>query len=121
MDVKVGGSLARANQDDLDKLLNIGEELDIPVRVDTYMMPATRERDLPYNMQSRLNPEEAARARIHALKREMGPELFPQYVRQSVERADHPEPAEVKNRDICPVWQDSVLLPSTGRARCVPA
>lgn len=96
VDVKVGGSLARANQDDLDKLLDIGEELDIPVRVDTYMMPATRERDLPYNMQSRLNPEEAARARIHALKREMGPELFPQYVRQSVERADHPEPAEAK-------------------------
>ena len=96
VDVKVGGSLARANQDDLDKLLNIGEELNIPVRVDTYMMPATRERDLPYNMQSRLNPEEAARARIHALKREMGPELFPQYVRQSVERADHPEPVEAK-------------------------
>lgn len=93
VDVKVSGSLARANRDDLDKLLDIGEELKIPVRVDTYMMPATRERDLPYNMQSRLNPEEAARARIHALKREMGPELFPQYVRQSVERADHPEPA----------------------------
>ena len=96
VDVKVGGSLARANRDDLDKLFDIGEELDIPVRVDTYMMPATRERDLPYNMQSRLNPEEAARARIHALKRGMGPELFPQYVRQSVERADHPEPAEAK-------------------------
>ena len=62
VDVKVGGSLARANRDDLDKLLDIGEELEIPVRVDTYMMPATRERDLPYNMQSRLNPEEAARA-----------------------------------------------------------
>ena len=70
--MKVGGSLARANRDDLDKLLDIGEELDIPVRVDTYMIPATRERDLPYNMQSRLNPEEAARARILALKREMG-------------------------------------------------
>ena len=84
MDVKVGGSLTRANRDDLDKLLDVQEELEIPVRVDTYMMPATRERDLPYNMQSRLNPEEAAQARIHALKREMGPELFPQYVQQSI-------------------------------------
>ena len=84
VDVKVGGSLARANRDDLDKLLDIGEELDIPVRVDTYMMPATRERDLPYNLQARLDPEEAAQARIHALKREMGPELFPAYVRQSI-------------------------------------
>ena len=96
VDVKVGGSLARANRDDLDKLLDIGEELDIPVRVDTYMMPATRERDLPYNLQARLGPEEAAQARIHALKREMGPELFPAYVCQSIEKAEHPEPAEEK-------------------------
>ena len=121
VDVKVGGSLARANQDDLDKLLNIGEELDIPVRVDTYMMPATRERDLPYNMQSRLNPEEAARARIHALKREMGPELFPQYVRQSVERADHSEPAEAKQGHMsCMAGQCSFTINWQGEMRpCV--
>ena len=121
VDVKVGGSLARANQDDLDKLLDVGEELDIPVRVDTYMMPATRERDLPYNMQSRLNPEEAARARIHALKREMGPELFLQYVRQSVERADHPEPAEAKPGHMsCMAGQCSFTINWQGEMRpCV--
>ena len=121
VDVKVGGSLARANRDDLDKLFDIGEELDIPVRVDTYMMPATRERDLPYNMQSRLNPEEAARARIHALKREMGPELFPQYVCQSVERADHPEPAEAKPGHMsCMAGQCSFTINWQGEMRpCV--
>lgn len=121
VDVKVGGSLALANRDDLDKLLDIGEELDIPVRVDTYMMPATRERDLPYNMQSRLNPEEAARARIRALKREMGPELFPQYVRQSVERADHPEPAEAKPGHMsCMAGQCSFTINWQGEMRpCV--
>ena len=121
VDVKVGGSLARANRDDLDKLLDIGEELDIPVRVDTYMMPATRERDLPYNMQSRLNPEEAAQARIYALKREMGPELFPQYVRQSVERADHPEPAEAKPGHMsCMAGQCSFTINWQGEMRpCV--
>lgn len=121
VDVKVGESLALANRDDLDKLLDIGEELDIPVRVDTYMMPATRERDLPYNMQSRLNPEEAARARIRALKREMGPELFPQYVRQSVERADHPEPAEAKPGHMsCMAGQCSFTINWQGEMRpCV--
>lgn len=94
VDVKVGGSLTKANKSDLDKLLDMEQKLDIPVRIDTYMMPATRERELPYNMQVRLNPEEAAEARIYALKREMGPNLFPAYVRQSVERADNPESAE---------------------------
>ena len=94
VDVKVSSSLAQSNKSDLDRLLDIGETLGIPVWVDTYMMPATRERDLPYNMQVRLEPEEAAREGIRAMKRVLGPELFPQYVRQSVERADHPEPAE---------------------------
>lgn len=121
VDVKVGGSLARANRDDLDKLLDIGEELDIPVRVDTYMMPATRERDLPYNLQARLDPEEAAQARIHALKREMGPELFPAYARQSVETAEHPEPAEERPGHMaCMAGQCSFTINWQGKMRpCV--
>ena len=121
VDVKVGGSLVGANKDDLDKLLDVQEELEIPVRVDTYMMPATRERDLPYNMQSRLNPEEAAQARIHALKREMGPELFPQYVQQSIYRADHPEPAETKPGHMsCMAGQCSFTINWQGEMRpCV--
>lgn len=84
VDVKIGGSLAKANQKDLERLIAMGEELEIPVRVDTYMLPATREREAPYDMQARLNPEEAAQARVYALKREMGPELFAQYAVQSV-------------------------------------
>ena len=82
VDVKVGASLARANKEDLDQLLDVEDQLNVPVRVDTYMLPATRERELPYNMQSRLIPEEAAWARIQALKREMGPELPSLFSRQ---------------------------------------
>ena len=121
VDVKVGGSLTRANRADLDKLLDVEKELGIPVRVDTYMMPATRERSLPYNMQSRLDPEEAARARIHALKREMGPELFPQYVRHSVYRADHPESVEsVPGHMSCMAGQCSFTINWQGEMRpCV--
>ena len=121
VDVKVGGSLTRANKDNLDRLLDVEKELGIPVRVDTYMMPATRERELPYNMQSRLDPEEAARARIHALKREMGPELFPQYVQQSVYMADQPEPAESKPGHMaCMAGQCSFTINWQGEMRpCV--
>lgn len=121
VDVRIGGSIVRTNKDDLDKLLDLEEELGVPVRVDTYMMPATRERELPYNIQSRLNPEEAARARIYALKREMGPELFPQYVRQSVERADHPEPTEAKPGHMsCMAGQCSFTINWQGEMRpCV--
>ena len=117
--MKVSSSLAQSNKSDLDRLLDIGETLGIPVWVDTYMMPATRERDLPYNMQVRLEPEEAAREGIRAMKRVLGPELFPQYVRQSVERADHPEPAEAKPGHMsCMAGQCSFTI--NCRARCVP-
>ena len=124
VDVKVGGSLVKANRDDLDRLIDIGEVLGVPVRVDTYMLPATRERDMPYNMQSRLTPEEAAQARIHALQREMdaeGADLFRQYAAISVERADHPEPAEEKpGRMACMAGKCSFTINWQGEMRpCV--
>ena len=96
VDVKVGGSLTEANREDLEKILDLEAELGVPVRVDTYMMPAVRERKLPYNLQARLAPEEAARARIYALKREMGTEKFPAYAAQMVRQAQEAEPAEEK-------------------------
>ena len=121
VDVKVGGSLARANRGDLDRILEIGEQMDVPVRVDTYMMPAARERELPFAMQSRLKPEEAAQARVRALKREMGAELFGQYAAESVGRAEHPEPAEEKPGQMaCMAGQCSFTINWQGEMRpCV--
>ena len=121
VDVKVGGSLARANWGDLDRILEIGEQMDVPVRVDTYMMPAARERELPFAMQSRLEPEEAAQARVRALKREMGAELFGQYAAESVGRAEHPEPAEEKPGQMaCMAGQCSFTINWQGEMRpCV--
>ena len=45
VDVKLSSSLTRANQKDMARIIDLGEELGIPVRVDTYMMPAVRERN----------------------------------------------------------------------------
>lgn len=85
VDVKIGGSLTRANQNDIERIIEIGEELSVPVRIDTYMMPATRERTLPYNLQARVEPEQAAKIRIQSLQREMGLTLFAQYGKRTLE------------------------------------
>ena len=121
VDVKIGVSLTKANWKDLEYFLEMEQKLGAPVRVDTYMMPATRERHLPYNMQSRLKPEKAARARIHALKRELGTELFAQYARQAVGKADHPEPSEaVPGHMSCMAGQCSFTINWQGEMRpCV--
>lgn len=89
VDVKISGSLTPENLKDLDQLLEIGNRLEIPVRIDTYMMPATRERQKPFNQQARLSPVQAANARIQALTKEMGEKLFIEYARHTLEEISH--------------------------------
>lgn len=62
----------KKNFHDRMEIIDIGEKYDIPVRIDTYMYPSVRERTTPFNFQERLNPEDAAKARVEILHREMG-------------------------------------------------
>ena len=101
IDIKLGYSLARANQADVSLIIDLGESLEIPVRVDTYMMPATRERDRPYDEQSRLDPVTAARIRIQALKQEMGKGMFEEYVRKIVFEVEHILPEDGPGKVHC--------------------
>lgn len=65
--VRVGFSLAKNNQKDAGDVLKMVTDMDIPISFDTYMLPATRERKLPYNQQARLAPEDAALTFAHNL------------------------------------------------------
>ena len=97
IDVKINGSLVKKNFHDRMEIIDIGEKYDIPVRIDTYMYPSVRERTTPFNFQERLNPEDAAKARVEILHREMGDELFEQYAKQTIYLAEHTEEG-----DACP-------------------
>ena len=101
IDVKLSYSLARVNQVDVSLIIDLGESLEIPVHVDTYMMPAVRERNRPYDEQSRLDPVSAVRIRIQALKQEMGKELFEEYVRKIIFEVEHILPEEGPGRVHC--------------------
>ncbi|MEE1087301.1 MAG: radical SAM protein [Schaedlerella sp.] len=94
IDVKASGSATKTNKDSIEQIIKIGTELDVPVRVDTYMLPATRERNKPYNEQARLTPEEAADIRVKALRMEMGEEMFADFVKQKLFVVDHMIPDE---------------------------
>lgn len=94
VDVKLSSSITKANQQDVERMAAIGDELGVPVRMDTYMMPAIREREKPYDQQSRLDPILAARARITALKCEMKEELFSNFAKEAVNRVDTTEEIE---------------------------
>ena len=82
VDVKINGSVTKSNRNDMEKIYAIGRELGAPVHMDTYMLPGIHERKLPFEAQSRLEPEESAAAEMEMLRNEMNPEAFRMYVRQ---------------------------------------
>ncbi|MFQ6793986.1 MAG: radical SAM/SPASM domain-containing protein [Thomasclavelia sp.] len=63
VDVKINGSLVRANQSNMKNIITIAKELNVPINIDTYMYPAIRERLKPSDQQARLSPQEAAKAK----------------------------------------------------------
>lgn len=62
------------------------------------MLPGIKERNLPFEQQSRLNPEDAALAEIQTRKAEIVPEIFRQYAEQMT--------AILKNQDM--VYSDQI-------------
>lgn len=120
IDVKLGASAAKNNADRVQEIIRCGEELGVPVRTDTYMMPAEREREQPYDRQARLDPVNAARIRIAALKQEMGPETFAQYVSQTLAMVDAFQPSDEPRRMTCYAGSCSFTLNWQGYMRpCV--
>ncbi len=121
IDVKVNGSLAKANADDRMKIIETGESLGAPVRIDTYMYPSVRERGHAYNDQARLDPETAAKARVEILRREMGEEVFAEYRRLRLDEAHNtPEGEAVPGRMSCRAGQSSFVVNWQGEMRsCV--
>ena len=121
IDVKINGSLVKKNFHDRMEIIDIGEKYDIPVRIDTYMYPSVRERTTPFNFHERLNPEDAAKARVEILHREMGDELFEQYAKQTIYLAEHTEEGDAcPGHMTCRAGQSSFVINWQGMIRsCV--
>ena len=99
--VRVGISATPQNAPHIDRMMQIITDLDAAILVDTYMLPAVRERRLPFNQQSRLIPEEAAQIRIHALRKRLPPEQYVQFAMESVWAAHHIQPDPGPNKMRC--------------------
>lgn len=81
VDVRLGFSVTKENVPHIDRMYEIAAGLDVPVNVDTYMLPATREREKPFAQQSRILPEEAARIQVDAVRRGMAGKDFKEHAR----------------------------------------
>ena len=81
IDVKINGSITSKNEEDIKKILDIAKQYDAAVNLDTYMYPASRERNKPFDEQSRMNPKDAAMAKVLIYKYQMGDIAFEEYRR----------------------------------------
>ena len=90
VDVKISCSVTKKNPQDFSRIFALGKELGVPVHADHYMMPAVRERSLPFDAQVRLHPGDAAALAFQALKLQLDADIFRQYVRESVRRVNDP-------------------------------
>lgn len=119
--VKMNCSLTKANVESVDDVFDVAEELDIPLFVDTYMCPAQRERERPFDFQSRLNPQEAAKMRIHVLRREMGDEIFKESAKYNLAlAANTPDGEAIKQGMKCKAGKCSFTINWQGEMRpCV--
>ena len=88
IDVKLNGSATKDNKNELETLYEIAKELKVPIHVDTYMIPGFKDRMLPIEQQSRLNPEDAAEAELLVLQHEMSENEYSDYRRTILEQVD---------------------------------
>lgn len=84
IDVKLNGSLVKENYEELDDLFHIAERLNVPIHIDSYMYPATRERTRPYCFDSRISPKQLAEAQLKIACYEMGEEWFMNYIEDMI-------------------------------------
>jgi radical SAM protein with 4Fe4S-binding SPASM domain len=100
VDVRLGASMTKENAAELPAFFEIAKELDVPLNVDTYMLPATRERERAFREETRLTPKEAAALRVEDMRKQAGPEDFEAIrsrILAEVDRARaNPVPAEPK-------------------------
>ena len=120
VEVKLAGSMTPQNAKDLDRLFAVGRELGVPVHIDTYMMPAERERSLPFDQQARLSPEEAARARVRSFFLMGGREAMLQFASKHLWLTEHLPAPELPNRMTCLAGSCSYTINWQGQMRpCV--
>lgn len=89
VDVKINGSVTPFNVADTEALVSLAKQLQVPWKLDTYMYPASRERNRCFVEEARLTPEEAARVRLWLMQQ--GQENFPEIAKRFLEKAENPE------------------------------
>ena len=115
VDVKLNGSLTKVNFTDVEELIHISEELQVPINIDTYMYPAARERDCGFCEESRLEAKEAAEAKIKIQKSLLSAEMFEEYRQRMNKISNLDVPEQVDCSIKCRAGKSSFVINWQGK------
>lgn len=88
IDVKINGSITSSNVEDIEELFSVVNQMGTVWKFDTYMYPASRERSLSFNYESRLSPEMAAAAKVDLMRKRREKENFYRFARNFIEKGN---------------------------------
>ena len=86
--LKINGSIVKDNVDELQELYDICLQHNVPIHVDTYMIPSLSSPLLKKQAMIRLSPEEMAQAELITLKNELTEEAFTAYIQQTIQKLE---------------------------------
>lgn len=80
IDIKLNGTIIKDNLHDLDSIIQLSKDLNLYLKVDTYMYPTIRNNYRIYNKDTRLTPKQAALATIKINQLQRTQEEFNDYI-----------------------------------------
>lgn len=107
--IKLNGTIVPGNVDEIERLYEISQELEIPIEMETYIYPGQRERYRDFNEESRLSSKEAGNAYMREIRLRMA-DKFDKYIHDVLndlklyeQRPDNllAEPMFCRGEDIC--------------------
>ena len=120
IDVKINGSITPANVNDIDELIAIADKSEAVWKFDTYMYPASRERQSCFCKNARLTAEQAADVRVALMKKRMSEEEFSRFAKGFIEKSDVPGGEYVSMPVGCRAGRSSFIINWQGEMRpCV--
>lgn len=117
VDVRMNITVTPQNVDDLENMLALAKEMDIPVVVDTYIQPIQRDRNVGFSEMYRLSPEKAAMAQFIRNKYDMSDEAFLDYAKRSVWKIEHYIPTKELQSMTCNAGASSFVIDWQGNIR----
>ena len=120
INLKINGSITPANINDIEELVSIVQGLGAVWKFDTYMYPASRERERKFASESRLTAKQAADTRVVLMKWKMKKEEFYRFVNEFLIKAEAGVAEAVPMPVTCRAGRSSFMINWQGNIRpCV--